>query len=253
MLSAEQLQQNYSELRRRINEYFPTNRTTAIISMVDDLEDRFMFAPASSFEYFHNAFPGGYTDHILRVDTFATKVYELWKTVGMRIDFRVEELHFAALHHDLGKLGLPGTGMEHYQPNSSDWHVKNQGKIYTKNPNVYNMNVTDRGFFLLQYYGIQYTVNEMIGIRTTDGMYEENNKEYLAGFNLETKLRNSLPFILHQADIMAFRYEFEQWATGKFNFNPNVGGNVPQMTIEVLPKKEKNNPALTAFDDLFKI
>ena len=41
-----------------------------------------------------------------------------------------EELLFAAMHHDLGKVGFPGEGNEVYQVETSDWHRKNQNKMY---------------------------------------------------------------------------------------------------------------------------
>lgn len=222
ILTAKQLQQNYKTFRQLINDSFPS-RKDALNIMYDDLGDeRVIMAPASSFEFFHNAIPGGYVDHILRVYEYSIDTYELWKKHGLAVNtFSIEELVFSAIHHDLGKLGLPGARREHYVYNDSKWHRENQGKMYKSNPNVPNMTVTDKGFFLLNHYQIPITENEWIGIRCTDGMYEEANKPYLSGFNLDTKLRNPMPYILHQADIMAFRFEFERWAkiTEKFTFS----------------------------------
>jgi len=222
ILTARQIQQNYKTFRQLINDSF-LSRKDALNKMYDDLgEERVVMAPASSFEFFHNAIPGGYVDHILRVYEYAVDTYELWKKHGLSVNtFSIEELIFAAIHHDLGKLGLPGENREHYVYNDSKWHRENQGKMYKNNPNVPNMPVTDKGFFLLNHYQIPITENEWIGIRCTDGMYEESNKAYLAGFDLDKKLRNPMPYILHQADIMAFRFEFERWAkiTEKFTFS----------------------------------
>jgi hypothetical protein len=47
--------------------------------------------------------------------------------------YTTEELLFAAMHHDLGKAGFPGDGNEVYQVETSDWHRKNQGKLYKTN------------------------------------------------------------------------------------------------------------------------
>ena len=59
----------------------------------------------------------------------------LLQSLGARIDFTDDELMFSALNHDLGKLGsLDG---EQYQPNDSDQHVKNQGKIYKMNTDIH--------------------------------------------------------------------------------------------------------------------
>jgi hypothetical protein len=35
--------------------------------MYDEFEDRIAMMPASSMAHFHNAFAGGYIDHVLRV------------------------------------------------------------------------------------------------------------------------------------------------------------------------------------------
>jgi len=220
--------------------------------MYDDLDSdemRVQMAPASGMEHFHNAIPGGYLDHVLRVYEFTIEQYELWKRMGMKLDnFSLEELLFAAIHHDLGKLGLPGVGKEHYLANDSTWHVKNQGKIYKSNPNVPKIPITDKGFYLMNHYQVPYSINEMIGIRCTDGMYEETNKAYLMGFDVDSKLRNSMAYILHHADVMAFRFEFERWATASEKFNLNSSVQVPKVVPIV---EEKPVFGLDAFDKLF--
>ena len=50
----------------------------------------------------------------------------------------------------------------------------------------------------------------MLAIQTHDGLYDEANKKYLFAYLPEQKPRTSLPFILHQADLMAARIEFEK-------------------------------------------
>lgn len=251
-LTAKQIQRNWQTFRTIINEQFPT-RKDALNRMYDDLDSddmRVQMAPASGYDYFHNAIPGGYIDHVLRVYEFTIVQYELWQKMGMKLDnFQLEELLFSAIHHDLGKLGLPGVGKEHYIANDSAWHVKNQGKIYKSNPNVPKIPITDKGFFLLNHYQVPYSLNEMVGIRCTDGMYEETNKAYLTGFDLDSKLRNSMPYILHHADIMAFRFEFERWATASEKFNLNSISQVPQVKPQV--KEEKPVFGLDAFDKMF--
>jgi hypothetical protein len=77
--------------------------------------------------------------------------------------------------------------------------------------------VPDRGLFLLQSHGIQYTFNEMITIQTHDGLYDEANKKYLMTYMPEQKPRTCLPFIVHQADLMAARIEFEKEWLPKLN------------------------------------
>jgi len=61
----------------------------------------------------------------------------------------------------------------------------------------------------------------MVAIQTHDGLYVEANKKYLATYMPEQKPRTSLPYILHQADLMAARIEFErEWL-------PKLKGEVP--------------------------
>lgn len=229
-LSAKQIQRNWVTFRELVNEISPS-RKDAMNRMYDDLEDRAVMAPASTYEFFHNAIPGGYIDHVLRVYEYAIVTFEMWQKMGMKVDnFTLEELSFAVLHHDLGKLGLPGLGNELYQPNKSEWHRKNQGKLYQVNPNLVYMETTNRTFHLLSRYGIQYTETEQIGIQLTDGLYNEANKTYLISFNLEQKLRNTMGIILHHADLMAARFEFERWAISseKFVFTGEGKVSTPQ-------------------------
>ena len=204
--TAEELVENYEKFRKLINQTFTGERLEALNKMYDHFEERMLYTPASSVEHYHNAFPGGYIDHVLRVTRNALKVYDLWQDLGMIMEeFDKETLIFTALHHDLGKLGTPDA--DYYIKNDSEWHVKNQGKIYKTNPNIHWMNLNDRTMYNLQYFGVKYTEEEMIGMRLTDGLYDENNKEYYIKYNNDDRLATSIPFIMHTADQMAAIYE----------------------------------------------
>ena len=126
---------------------------------------------------------------------------QLYKEAGGTINFSQEELLFAAFHHDLGKLG--SKGKVHYVTNPSDWHVKNQGKIYVSNSELSYLTHTDRTFFLLQEYGITTNENEYFGIKLTDGMYDEDNVKYFKVFDPKNYLKCNIQFILHWADHMS--------------------------------------------------
>jgi hypothetical protein len=84
----------------------------------------------------------------------------------------------------------------------------------------------------------------MITIQTHDGLYDEANKKYLLTYMPETKPRTSLPYIVHQADLMAARIEFEQeWLT-KLNNGEAKKGNfntskAPETTDKKQPIKQK--------------
>ena len=82
--------------------------------------------------------------------------------------------------------------------------------------------VPDRELFLLEQHNVKYTFNEMVAIQTHDGLYDPANEKYLKSFMPETKPRTSLPFILHQADMMAARIEFEkEWLPKLNGITPN--------------------------------
>ena len=216
-LTAEQIQENWNRLRTIINEEFP-DRAEALNVIYDEFEERIMMMPASSMEHFHNAFPGGYVDHILRVYDCALTVYNSWQSMGSDMTgYTLEELKFAAIHHDLGKIGWPGKNGEVYIPNDSEWHRKNQGRIYKVNPeNAFAM-VPDLGLWMLQQYNIKVSWNEYQTIRIHDGLYDEANKPYFISRFPESKLRVNMPVVLHHADHMASVIEYERWKLGSNN------------------------------------
>ena len=74
MLQAEEIKLNWEHYRRRVNELFPT-RADKLNKMYDDYEERIVMMPASSIAHYHNAFAGGYVDHVLRVMKCTKKLY----------------------------------------------------------------------------------------------------------------------------------------------------------------------------------
>ena len=203
--TAEQLLENFNQLIDKIKDNIESPRADQLIKLHTDHQERIMLMPASGNINYHNCFVGGYVDHIIRVMDCAVKIHQVWEEMGARVDYTVEELLFAALCHDLGKIGTEQA--EQYIHNPSDWHRKNQGKLYTNNPVNAFMTVPDRSLKLLADRGIRVSENEWFGIRLHDGLYEEANKPYYISYNPESALRTNLPYVLHQADLMASRIE----------------------------------------------
>ena len=208
MLSAEQIQANLERFYANIEKFISEPRATKLLALYQSQEELLAFAPASSKASFHNSFSGGYVDHVNRVVEAAIKVTTLWSEMGATINFSMEELVFAALNHDLGKLGIGGK--PRYIPNDSEWHVKNQGANYKPNSELPFLPVQDNSLFILQNEGIQMSINEYIAIKIHDGLYDEGNKPFLISGQNESKLRSCLPLILHQADMLASRVEWEK-------------------------------------------
>ena len=207
MLTPEQIQANLEKFYSNIETYISEPRTTKLLALYQGQEDNLAFSPASSRTAYHNAFPGGYVDHVNRVVDCAIKTTELWEAMGATINFTTEELVFSAINHDLGKLGRDGKPA--YIPNDSEWHVKNQGAVYKPNTELPFIPIQDASLFILQSEGISMTFNEWVAIKTHDGLYDDGNKAYLLSSQNESKLRCSLPLVLHQADEMAARIEWE--------------------------------------------
>ena len=224
MLSAEQIQANLEQFYANIEKFISEPRATKLLALYQSQEELLAFAPASSKASFHNSFSGGYVDHVNRVVEAAIKVTTLWSEMGATINFSMEELVFAALNHDLGKLGIGGK--PRYIPNDSEWHVKNQGANYKPNSELPFLPVQDNSLFILQNEGIQISINEYIAIKIHDGLYDDGNKPFLISGQNESKLRTCLPLILHQADMLASRVEWEKEWLDK------VGGPVKAATAK---------------------
>ena len=145
-----------------------------------------------------------------------------------------EELVFSALNHDLGKMG--DDQHEAYIPQTDQWRKDKLGEDYMFNTKLAFASVPDRSLFLLMSHGIQYSFNEMVAIQTHDGLYDEGNKKYLMTYMPEQKPRTALPLILHQADMMAARIEFEKEWLPKFKQDKKVEIKTPNKFSVKTPK-----------------
>ena len=220
-LSAEQIKANWEEFVANIEEHISDkkDRKQKLLNFYKKYEDRIILMPAAHKKEYHGAFPGGYVAHVNRVVEGSLRLYDMWEEMGCDMTtFTKEELVFSTINHDLGKMG--DAENEAYVPQTDQWRKDKLGEDYMFNKKLPFSSVPDRTLFLLQSHDISYTFNEMLAIQTHDGLYDQANEKYLKGFMPEQKPRTSLPYILHQADMLAARIEWE---------------------IEWLPKFSKNN------------
>lgn len=208
--SEKELRDNYTKFISIVKKYFTGERLERLLHMYSEgeLGGNLTVSPASGNGGYHNCYPGGYIDHIFNVCRNALKVKSFFVELGGKPDFTDEELIFCALHHDLGKLGTKEN--LHYIPNDSDWHVKNKGDVYKKNPDLTFMTITDRTFFTLQHYGIKISEAEYFGMKLTDGLYDEDNQKYLKVFDPTKRMKFKLPFVMHWADHMSTVVESQE-------------------------------------------
>ena len=120
-----QLEENYNKFLEAIKKSLSGERLDKVLHMysMDELGPNLMLSPASSNRFYHNAYEGGYIDHVMNVARNSLRMMKLFSEAGGVITFSQEELLFAAFHHDLGKLGQKGK--LHYISNDSEWHIAN--------------------------------------------------------------------------------------------------------------------------------
>jgi hypothetical protein len=133
------------------------------------LGEDFIKAPASSMADYHNAFEGGLIDHLLRVANYAIRINN-----SLPDDEKVDQnsLLKVCLLHGIGKAKL-------YTPCTSEWHRKNQGKMYEFNEDLVSMRVSERSAYYALSHGIQFTEEEFSAViffdKTDDKMSDYHN------------------------------------------------------------------------------
>jgi len=206
-----EIQSNFDEFIKLLEKHFTGERLEKLLHMYspNELGGEAATAPASMMERWHLAHPGGYLQHIMHVVKNSLVIKKFWQISGAHIDFTDEEMIFAAIHHDLGKLG-DETG-PYYVPQDQDWLLR-KGEVYRMNPNVQYMEVTDRAIYNLQRYGVKLNWKEYLGIKLADGLYNDAAEKYLKSFREELRLKTNLPLVIHTADFTACRTEYDGWA-----------------------------------------
>jgi len=241
-------EKQWSQLMEYINKYITGSRKEQLVKMYEELSEKILTAPASSHSTRHNCFPGGYIDHVNRVVKCAITLFESWGANGAGTNkYTIEELVFAAINHDLGKIG--SRSMDYYIPNDSKWHIE-RGQIYKINGALTYMKVPDRSLFTLQEFGIKVTENEYLAIKLHDGLYGKGNESYFMAGQPEFALKNDMPVLLHHADHMATLIE------------GNIAHSTTVVEVPSTPTRMKsnmtniNNPVAdenlkSAFDKIF--
>ena len=207
-ITAEQIQKNYEKHIKIIDTYIG-DRKESIKSMITSMEDTYVMAPASGKSWYHNAFAGGYVDHVNRVVEYAVKQSRLYEEMGGSVDYSQEELVFAALFHDLGKMG---DGISpNYIPQTDKWRQDKLSEMYTNNPDLDFMLIPDRSLFILQNNGIKVSQKEYLGIRCHDGVFDKANEAYFFSHVESSRQKTSIISVLHTADFLASKVEYDMW------------------------------------------
>ena len=208
MITAEQIEKNWEKHIKIVNHYI-TDRKDEVKLMLDKLSEIYIMAPASSKTWYHNAFPGGYVDHVNRVVEFAIKQKKLYEEMGGNVDFTDEQLVFSALFHDLGKIGDGES--PNYIPQTDKWRQDKLSEMYTYNPDLDFMLIPDRSLYILQKFGIKVDQKEFLAIRCHDGVFDKANEAYFFSNVESSRQKTSIIAILHTADFLASKVEYDLW------------------------------------------
>ena len=208
MLEAEKIQKNY-EKHLKIIETYLGGRAIACKEMIKHMEDTYVMAPASGKSWYHNAFAGGYVDHVNRVVQFAIEQSRLYEKMGGTLDYTEEQLVFSALFHDLGKIG--DGDKPNYIPQTDKWRQDKLSEMYTYNPDLDFMLIPDRSLFILQKFGVKVDQKEFLGIRCHDGVFDKANEAYFFSHVESSRQKTSIISVLHSADFLASKVEYDMW------------------------------------------
>jgi hypothetical protein len=218
-LSAEKIQSNYDKHLKIVDTYLG-DRKEDVLSMLTHMEETYVMAPASGKTWYHNAFAGGYVDHVNRVVQYAVKQSRLYEEMGGTIDYTEEELVFAALFHDLGKIG--DGDKPNYIPQTDKWRQDKLSEMYTFNSDLDFMLIPDRSLFILQKFGIKVSQKEFLAIRCHDGVFDKANEAYFFSNVESSRQKTSIVSVLHSADFLASKVEYDMWKRDGGSATPKV-------------------------------
>jgi len=206
MLTAEKIKKNWDKHLQIVDHYI-TGRKEQVRTMLEALGENYVISPASTKTWYHNAFPGGYIDHVNRVVEYSLRQKQLYLEMKGVVDFTDEELVFSALFHDLGKVG--DGERPNFIPQTDKWRQDKLSEKYTNNGELDFMLIPDRSLYILQKFQIPLSQKEYLAIRLHDGVYDKANEAYFFS-NVETsRQKTSIISILHSADFLASKVEYD--------------------------------------------
>lgn len=204
-----ELEEKYNKFIDLIETTFVGERKEKLLKLYSDenFGQELLLAPASGKLNFHCCYVGGYIDHINNVINNSQLAGKFFKHVGGTIDYTDEELVFAAMHHDLGKLGT--SEGPYYITQDSQWHQEKKNEYFVHNPKIQWMSPPDRALAILSEFQISMTWKEMLAIKLSDGLYDDGNAFYLKTYGADKELKTNLPYVVHMGDFISCRGEHD--------------------------------------------
>lgn len=143
---------------KNTKKYFETAAPFMTNELTEFLGQEFMTAPASTNKDHNNAFEGGLVDHLLRTTKFAISINS---ALPEKLRISKDEIIKVCFLYQIGKAHL-------YTPCTSEWHIKNQGKLYDFKNEQVPMRVGERSIFYALSNGIRFSENEFQAIINHD-------------------------------------------------------------------------------------
>jgi hypothetical protein len=174
------------KIEKNKKKLFSTNEKYNIFTkeLLKFLGDDFITAPASTMTSLHNAFPGGLIDHTILTTKYAVDI-NLSLPENIRVDN--ESLIKVCFLHQIGKSFL-------YKLCESEWHRKNQGKMYEFKDDMVSMRVGERSAYYALSHGVTLSEEEFQSIVN----YDKPDDDKQARWHSST-----LGIILRQANDLA--------------------------------------------------
>lgn len=149
------------QIVKNTKKYFQTAQEHGFMTeeLMNFLGESFIKAPASTMADLHNAFEGGLIDHLLRVTKYAVSINESLLSESLKLPKK--DIIKVCFLHQIGKAHL-------YTPCTSEWHIKNQGKLYEFNDNLTSMRVGERSAHYALTKGVTLTEEEYQAIINFD-------------------------------------------------------------------------------------
>jgi len=239
MINQEQMDNNWKELMRIIDDYFDDAQFDNIMKLHKDFEDEYKTAPASGRPNYHNCFKGGYLDHVLHVIKNSLMIKKQYEANGVKSIHSDSDVVLAAMFHDLGKLG-DGT-QPYYKFQTDEWRRKKLNEWYTHNKDLDFMTVHDRALWILAKYNVDLNPHVYKAIICADGLFDSAAETYFRSY---VDTRHCLGSIIHFGDWLSTICEKQNWLQGEEEHSDEA--------VEKRKTSEKDIKNMKAkFDELF--
>ncbi len=158
------------QIIKNTTKYFETAQKYGFMTdeFMKFLGEAFIKAPASTMKSMNNAFEGGLIDHLLRVTKHAISINGI---LPETLQLPKESIIKVCLLHQIGKAQL-------FTPCTSEWHIKNQGKMYEFNEELLSFRVGERSVYYALTNGVTLTDAEYQAILNYDKSDTDKQAKY---------------------------------------------------------------------------